>query len=254
MIGTGVCACGCGRATQIAKDSNPRCGDVAGKPRRYVRGHHGRGKRLASTNHPKHGPTAVCACGCGTSLAGRFAITKYVNNQHGFEAALVEQGHPRHGERTCPCGCGGQPRLGSVWIKGHGTRKSGYEYIVDAETGCWMWQRSIAKDGYPGTALDAAGKQVRAYRMVYERECGPIPEGHHIHHICETPRCVNPDHLRPVTPEEHARLHGRSLRLMTAAMLSDARSLIANGMSQRATAKRLGVSRSQLRRRLGLTP
>jgi hypothetical protein len=45
-------------------------------------------------------------------------------------------------------------------------------------------------------------------RQRFEAERGPIPAGHHLHHVCEEPRCSNLDHLVPVTAAEHKRLHG----------------------------------------------
>jgi hypothetical protein len=33
---------------------------------------------------------------------------------------------------------------------------------------------------------------------------GTIPDGLRIDHICHTPRCVRPDHLRPVTIKQNA--------------------------------------------------
>ena len=35
-----------------------------------------------------------------------------------------------------------------------------------------------------------------AHRYAWERANGPIPEGMEIDHICHTPLCCNPDHLR----------------------------------------------------------
>jgi hypothetical protein len=42
-----------------------------------------------------------------------------------------------------------------------------------------------------------------AHRWSYEHFVGPIPEGLHIDHLCRVRRCVNPDHLEPVTPKEN---------------------------------------------------
>lgn len=38
----GLCGCGCGRKTPLAKTTDPRVGHVKGKPLRFVRGHHRR--------------------------------------------------------------------------------------------------------------------------------------------------------------------------------------------------------------------
>jgi hypothetical protein len=252
-IPLGFCGCGCGQETKIARKSDSRSGEARGRPRRFLKGHHFRltGSGSAGAGLPMLAPgQKTCGCGCGSDLAGRAITTAFVNDYHGLEAALVAEGHAGLPARTCQCGCGRSVGLGRLWRKGHGTRMSGADYIVDPSSGCWIWQRSIGANGYPGPARNADGKQVRAYRMIYERDRGPIPVGKHLHHVCHNPACVNPDHLEPVTPARHQELHGH--KRWSPAMLSEAHQLISAGLSQRKTAARLGVSRSTLRRHLGL--
>lgn len=43
------------------------------------------------------------------------------------------------------------------------------------------------------------GSQPLAHRVFYEHHVGPIPLGLTIDHLCKVTRCVNPDHLEPVT-------------------------------------------------------
>lgn len=45
----------------------------------------------------------------------------------------------------------------------------------------------------------------RAHRVVYESLVGPIPAGLELDHTCRVRRCVNPDHLEPVTHAENQR-------------------------------------------------
>lgn len=77
-------------------------------------------------------------------------------------------------------------------IRLHPSQRDAFE--VDAETGCWNWQRGLNKAGYPWGY---------AHRRFYERLVGEIPEGYDIHHRCKNRLCVNPDHLEPI----HRRLH-----------------------------------------------
>lgn len=75
-------------------------------------------------------------------------------------------------------------------------------YVVDEATGCWLWSGSISSTGYGTQYIHrSSGRHtLLAHRWMYERKVGPIPEGLDIDHLCQTKRCVNPDHLEPVLP------------------------------------------------------
>jgi hypothetical protein len=122
----------------------------------------------------------------------------------------------------CECGCGlpapiatmtnrrqgcvkGQPQRFRV---GHNRRKSPVPYIVNPETGCWEWQLAKTSAGY-GWMDHAPGQTSQAHRRYYEAKYGPIPDGMELHHACPKATgwvrrgCVNPDHMKPHTPEDH---------------------------------------------------
>lgn len=63
----------------------------------------------------------------------------------------------------------------------------------EPNTGCWLWSRGTDQDGYG--ALKREGYSTRAHRASWEIHCGPILDGSHVLHRCDTPRCVNPGHL-----------------------------------------------------------
>lgn len=65
--------------------------------------------------------------------------------------------------------------------------------------GCWLWMSGCSGGGY-GQVNDGKKGGRRAHRVAYELVVGPIPDGLYLDHLCENPRCVNPDHLEPVTP------------------------------------------------------
>ena len=76
------------------------------------------------------------------------------------------------------------------------------KYQTDPDTGCWVWRAAMHRNGYGGFSMqDDAGKWNKrlAHRISYELHVGPIPEGLTIDHLCRNRRCVNPEHLEPVT-------------------------------------------------------
>lgn len=68
---------------------------------------------------------------------------------------------------------------------------------VEKTATCWLWTGALLKKagGYGSIRID--GKALRAHRVAYELVVGPIPDGMLLRHSCDTPRCVNPDHLIP---------------------------------------------------------
>ena len=80
------------------------------------------------------------------------------------------------------------------------------------DTPCWLWSRT-STDGYGYFSI--GGKHIRAHRFSYSLAKGPIPPGHSIDHRCHTTLCVNPDHLRPVTPKESSENRGSNRRNRT---------------------------------------
>lgn len=63
----------------------------------------------------------------------------------------------------------------------------------DLNSGCWLWAGAVYPRGY-GKIVDG-GRDRRAHRVSWEVYRGPIPLGLNVCHRCDTPACVNPDHL-----------------------------------------------------------
>jgi hypothetical protein len=72
------------------------------------------------------------------------------------------------------------------------------------DAGCWEWQRRLA-DNYPQIRLNINGKQMTAqvHRLSLEAKHGRALGKQAAHHMCANTRCVNPDHLQPVTHREN---------------------------------------------------
>ena len=69
--------------------------------------------------------------------------------------------------------------------------------------GCWLWLLSTNGTGY-GQA-NYKGRIHLVHRLSYQAYKGPIPAGMLIQHSCDTPLCVNPDHLYAGTLKDNAR-------------------------------------------------
>lgn len=70
-------------------------------------------------------------------------------------------------------------------------------------SGCWLWQGCVNTTGY-GMVSWAGRKNIVAHRLSWTIVNGPIPEGLNALHKCDTPRCVNPEHIFLGTQKDNA--------------------------------------------------
>ena len=122
-------------------------------------------------------------------------------------------------------------------------------------SGCWRWRGPQVKS----RRYRKKGGVMRAlYQIAFELFKGPIPSRYDLHHSCENPHCVNPDHLEALTRGEHLKIHiikahldgriGRgennSNAVLTDGAVREIFGLVAKGVRQREIAKLYGVTQS----------
>ena len=161
------------------------------------------------------------------------------------------------------CGCGGEAPLSKAndvrygiikglpqrYIRGHHYSKSFAHYLVDDDTGCWVWQRAVNSSGYGHLYVNGVHKY--AHIHAYEQAHGEVANNgitigsRQVHHKCGNRLCVNPEHLELVDVREHRSSHG--LYHITAAEVPEIRRLAELGeLTQREIGKMFGLSQSQV--------
>ena len=86
------------------------------------------------------------------------------------------------------------------WLK---VDKNGPPPVYRPDLGpCWLWLGTLTK----GYGHFRVGSRLRyAHRVAYELCVGPIQQDLQSDHLCRVSRCVNPNHLEPVTSAENCR-------------------------------------------------
>lgn len=68
-----------------------------------------------------------------------------------------------------------------------------WKKVAKEPGGCWLWTACTTEDGYGRLMVE--DKVQRAHRVSYFLKHGVDPAGLHVLHTCDTPACVNPEHL-----------------------------------------------------------
>lgn len=137
--------------------------------------------------------TSYCECGCGE------AVTIYRNQPRRFLP-----GHNPPSAEFITAGAEAQRGRGKAWT-----------WLVRALSkptrDCVLWPWARRHNGYG--ELRGNGRKQRAHVAAWELRHGvALPSSLELHHICEQPLCVNPDHLAAVTHRGHSAIHRPSNR------------------------------------------
>ena len=97
-------------------------------------------------------------------------------------------------------------RKHAYWYKRKSEETRFWEKVKKINDGCWEWIASLDHGGYGKFMLaydvekPKANRNRKAHRYSWELLRQEIPPGMYVDHMCRNKRCVNPDHLRVVTP------------------------------------------------------
>lgn len=135
-----------------------------------------------------------------------------------------------------------------------------FSACIEHTTGCWLWRgREAGKKGERyGMFTIATNTAILAHRLSYIIHNGPIPSDLWVLHKCDTPLCVNPDHLFLGTQQDNiadmiakgrafrGTTKGKKQRRVTEQEVLEMRRRYGAGESPKAIANDLGVGYGNL--------
>lgn len=119
------------------------------------------------------------------------------------------------------------------------------KYAIDNVTGCWLWTGTVPNPrpthdyGRVYTSRYPRRSEM-AHRASWRVHRGDIPDGMNVLHRCDTPRCINPEHLFLGTQDENNKDRARKGRSQTMRGSANTRATI-NEDTAREIKRRLAV-------------
>ena len=121
-------------------------------------------------------------------------------------ASSILRTERRGGTVYCSHACNGAARREDESVK--------FDRLWRKDGVCHRWLGATQPSGHG--CFNADSGMTGAHRFAFERHHGRIvEEGKELHHTCDNPGCVNPEHLAEVTRREHMEIDGRLGALRT---------------------------------------
>ncbi len=180
---SGLCQCGCGQTTPLAKATRRASNIIRGEHLRFVRGHQhfSRREHDAPVTVEPPNPDGLCMCGCGetTTIAKRTDYRRQTLAGQHVRYIRGHQNHTRRGDKAIQ------------WKGGRAAKHSGYV-------------RAYAPD-HP----KAVNCYVDEHRLVAEQELGRyLADGEIVHHLNEVRDDNRPENLIVLASHnDHYKLH-----------------------------------------------